>query len=62
MKKKGRKNPLGNTELVLGGAASLTLIALGIYLVYEATNQGVPSTTDTLSDTSSLAALGIVLV
>jgi hypothetical protein len=56
-----RRNPDNDdvpttTELVVGGIASLTLVGLGVVLIYQALNESA-STETTLSDTSSLTAL-----
>ncbi len=53
-------NKPSDTELVVGGIAAVSLVALGIYVIYQALNQ-TPDTTSTLEDTSSLAALGVLV-
>jgi hypothetical protein len=61
-----RENPLSNrpsdTELLVGGAASIVLIGFGIYLVYTAVNPATPDATSTLEDTSALATLATLAV
>jgi hypothetical protein len=65
---RSRKNPATNnkptdTELVVGGVASVALVGLGVYLVYSAVNPPgqSPDTTSTLEDTSSLAAIALMV-
>jgi hypothetical protein len=53
-------NKPSDTELVVGGIAAVSLVGLGVYIVYQALNQ-TPDTANTLEDTSSLAALGVLV-
>ena len=53
-------NKPSDAELVVGSIAAVSLVALGVYVIYQALNQ-TPDTTSTLEDTSSLAALGVLV-
>jgi uncharacterized protein GlcG (DUF336 family) len=54
-------NKPSDVELIVGGVAAIALVGFGIYVIYQATNPSGSSTATTLEDTSSLAALGVLV-
>jgi hypothetical protein len=59
MKKRANPKP-SDLELIAGGVSAIALVALGITMVYKATNQSSNSSS-ILQDTSSLTALSAVV-
>lgn len=62
-----RRNPIPtmskptDTEMVVGGIASVVLVGIGVWLSFKATSGGTDIST-TLGDTSALAAIAAVAV